>query len=97
MAYKIEMRYLYGWDDAGWTFEENQPMRFTSIDEAEAELEDFFIGLNKAVAAGDMDLGYPPHDFRIVEASKADDSPAASAPNKINLVVLPMQRRQHRR
>lgn len=66
------MKYFYGWDDAGWTEEtdkESKPLRFDSVQEAQAELEDLFADIKAAVASGDMDIEENPADYRIVEAS----------------------------
>ncbi len=64
------MKYLYGWDDAGWTEATNdgsKPLRFESVREAQAELDDLFADVKAAVASGDMDFKENPNDYRIVE------------------------------
>jgi len=69
MLYKVEMRFLYGWDDAGWEEgdeTEERPMRFCTKADAQAELEEFFAGVKAAVAAGNMDMEENPRDYRIV-------------------------------
>jgi hypothetical protein len=90
MAYKIEMKYVYGWDDAGWTYEDDEPMRFGSIDEARAEVEYFFAKVNDAAIDG-TDPGYSPSDFRIVVANEVDERlrPTQNIDSrpKINIVV----------
>ncbi len=72
MQYKVEMKYFYGWDDAGWTEETDEgskPLRFENVQEARAELDDFFANVKAAVASGDMDVEENPADYRIVEVS----------------------------
>lgn len=70
MRYKVEMKYLGGWDDAGWTEETDEgskPLRFESVRKAQAELDDLFADVKAAVASGDMDIEENPNDYRIVE------------------------------
>ena len=70
MQYKVEMKYFYGWDDAGWTEEPDEgsiPLRFESVDQAQAALVDLFAEVKAAVASGDMDVEENPDDYRIVE------------------------------
>lgn len=72
MRYKVETKYFYGWDDAGWTeetYEGSKPLRFESAREAEAELKSFFANVKAAVASGDMDIEENPGDYRIFGAS----------------------------
>ena len=72
MQYKVEMKYFYGWDDAGWTEETDEasiPLRFESVHQAQAELGDLFADVKDAVASGDMDIEENPADYRIVEVS----------------------------
>lgn len=69
MLFKIELRYFYGWDDAGWTDEydsEIKPTRFESIRQAQADLDQFFTDVKAAVTAGDMDVEEVRDDYRIV-------------------------------
>jgi hypothetical protein len=69
MPYKIELRYIYGWDDAEWTEETDGvevPLRFRTRDEAMTALEEFFAGIRTAVAAGNMDTEEDLNDYRIV-------------------------------
>ncbi len=71
MLYKIELRYFYGWDDAGWTHEtdtETTPMRFRTANEAQAALDEFFAEVKAAVIAGGMDIEEVRTDYRIVES-----------------------------
>ena len=71
MHYKIELRYLCGWDDAGWTEEirgETNPMRFENVEQGQAALDEFFAGVKAAVASGDMDTEEVSEDYRIVGA-----------------------------
>lgn len=70
MLYKVEMRYFYGWDDAGWEEGDDvevKPMRFHSRAKAQAELDEFFARVKHEVAAGDWDTEENPNDYRIVE------------------------------
>lgn len=70
MPYKIELRYFYGWDDAGWTLEadtESTPMRFRTAEEAQAAIDELFADVKAAVAAGNMDAEEVREDYRIVE------------------------------
>lgn len=72
MLYKIEMRYIYGWDDAGWEEgdgddAELKPLRFHSRSEAQTAINEFLADVKDAVAAGDMDMEENPNDYRIVE------------------------------
>jgi len=70
MSYKIETKYTYGWDDAGWTDDIEElsfPTRFETIEDAESELAAFFERVKQAVAEGDMDSEKMRSDFRIVE------------------------------
>jgi len=73
MPYKIELRYAFPWDDAEWTEEDvngvETPLRFQTIDEAQAALEAFFALTKEAVAQGNMDVEEDPADYRIVHAS----------------------------
>jgi len=85
MRYKIQLRYIYGWDDAGWTEEINgieEPMRFETIEQAQAALEEFFAEITIAVAAGDMDMEENPDDYRIVDADRQ------SSKNALAIIIL---------
>jgi hypothetical protein len=71
MQYKVEAIYSSGWDDAEWTEETDgvtKPMRFESVNHAQAELEEFFAKVKAAVAAGNMDTEENPNHYRIVAA-----------------------------
>ncbi len=72
MLYKVEMRFSYGWDDAGWEEGEAddtewKPLRFHSRTEAQTAIDEFLADVKKAVAAGNMDMENDPSDYRIVE------------------------------
>ena len=72
MSFKIEMRYFYGWDDAAWTEEkegQERPLRFQSVQDAEADIAEFLASVEAAVAAGDMIVGHSRDEYRIVEAN----------------------------
>ncbi len=70
MKFKIEHRFSYGWDDAGWTDEDlagnSNPARFRSRRAARVGLNKFLQDVEDAVAAGDMMFGYAAHEFRVV-------------------------------
>ena len=69
MRYKIEMRYSYGWDDAGWTDATDSeiiPTRFESMHYAQVALDELFADVKSAVVAGDMDMEEVRDDYRIV-------------------------------
>jgi len=71
MSYKIEAKYTYGWDDAGWTDDEDfssVPMRFETPAQAREALNDYFAAVRVAVAEGDMDVEENVDHYRIVEA-----------------------------
>lgn len=68
--YKVEMLFIYGWDDAGWTISarsgRDRPMRFSSITAAQAEIDGLIADVKAAVKHGDMDLQYRRSDYRVV-------------------------------
>ena len=69
MRYKIELYYIYGWDDAGWSDDtdwETKPTRFETVAEAQTALAEFFADVKMAVATGDMDSEADRADYRIV-------------------------------
>jgi hypothetical protein len=71
MRYKIELKYSYGWDDAGWTEEingEDVPVRYETVAEAQEDIAQFLANVNAAVAAGDMLFGRDAEEYRVVEA-----------------------------
>lgn len=65
MKYKVERLFSYGWDDAGWS-EDDKPMRFDSIQEARADIEETCQMTEDAVSQGDMDTPWRSDEFRIV-------------------------------
>ena len=70
MNYKIELRYLFGWEGAGWTEADDRgerPLRFNDRFAAQTALAEFFAEVRTAVRNGDMDIGASPDDYRIVE------------------------------
>ncbi len=70
MLYKIEIRYSYSWDDAEWTDEKDgiiTPVRFRTVNEAQAAIDQFFAEVKAAVVAGDIDTEEVRDDYRIVE------------------------------
>jgi hypothetical protein len=75
MQYKIELRYFYSWDDAGWTEEINgeiKPLRFQTVGQAQAALDEMFADVKAAVAAGNMDTEEVHDDYRIVTVIDRD-------------------------
>jgi hypothetical protein len=73
MQYKVELRYAYGWDDAGWTDEAEdgpRPTRFPSVGAATEALEKFFSAVRAAVRDGNMDAEKDANDYRIVLATE---------------------------
>ena len=73
MQYKIEVIYICGWDDAEWTEETDgvtRPLRFETIGNAQAALDEFFAEVKDAVAAGNMDSEENPNHYRIVVANE---------------------------
>ena len=72
MAFKIECRYLSGWDDAEWTEADadgERPQRFADRPAAQAALDEFFAEVQSAVRDGDRSTEESPDDYRIVEAT----------------------------
>jgi hypothetical protein len=73
MRYKIELRYFYGWDDAGWTDATDSeiiPTRFESIHQAQVALDKLFADVKAAVTADDMDVEEIRDDYRIVAVNE---------------------------
>ena len=71
MVYKIELRYISKWGDAEWTEErENgaKPLRFQSVEAAQAAIDAFFAEVKVAVSEGNIDREEARNDYRIVEA-----------------------------
>ena len=69
MQYKIDLKYFSGWGDAEWTESigtMDKPLRFETIDEAQAALEEFLADVKQAVAAGNMDVEETQSDYRVV-------------------------------
>lgn len=58
--FKVEQRIGFGWDDAEWTVD-GQPMRFDSIEEAQAEIDEF---INDCLDEG---MIYHREDYQVVE------------------------------
>jgi len=72
IKYKIELRYSYGWDDAGWTDEtvhEFKPTRFEAEASAEAALDEFFAEVKGAMALGNMESEHDLCDYRIAKTN----------------------------
>jgi hypothetical protein len=72
MQHKIELRYFYGWDDAGWSEEvngETRPLRFGNREEARQAIEEFFVDVKAAVVSNDIDIEEFREDYRIVDSN----------------------------
>lgn len=69
MPYKVEMRFAYGWDDAGW-LEDDVPMRFDLEDQAVGEIEDHCRLYREAFTGGDMSEPCYEEDFRVVRVDE---------------------------
>jgi hypothetical protein len=52
--YMVQMRFLGGWDDAGWMVDD-LPHRFASVADAKDEINDEILDVEKAIADGYMD------------------------------------------
>jgi hypothetical protein len=68
MRYKIENRYASGWNDAGWTEEENganRQLRFETKASAQIALNEFFTEVEAAVLSGNLDAEEIPANYRI--------------------------------
>lgn len=64
----IETRMFCGWENT-WSDDEETPVSFESVDQAQAALAEHLADLREAVAGGHMS-DYSPEDFRIVEVSE---------------------------
>jgi len=60
----IEMCYLSGWGDAEWT-EDDVPLRFDSVEDAQAALDEHLDACRDAVARGDMSDGHDASEYRV--------------------------------
>ena len=64
MKYMVEHRYIYGWDDAGWS-ENDLPWRFDSVEAAQAEIDE------TVQAANEAGMEYDAGDYRVVPVPEA--------------------------
>lgn len=55
--WKVEHQFSYGWDDAGWHDDDDQPARFETRSEAQDEI-DLLVRC----------MSYDPAEYRIVKA-----------------------------
>ena len=62
-----EQTIIDGWTN-NWTDDEEKPLTFATIAEAQAEIDDLIQTNKDAVARGDMDSEYNPDEYRIVPA-----------------------------
>ena len=67
MKYKVEQHFAYGWDDAGWT-DDDEPLRFNTVTEAQEEIDEHLGMVAAAVERGDMTDGESKDEFRVVPA-----------------------------
>ena len=65
MKYKIEYEFAYGFDDAGW-MEDDKPLLFDSVEEAQQAIDEHLADISEAVANGDMLEEEDEEAFRIV-------------------------------
>jgi len=68
--YKIEQRYIHGWDDAGWSDDE-VPLRFKTRTAAEAALVEYFeqqVHVDNGDIAEEDKCGR--HQFRVAEVNE---------------------------
>ena len=63
MEWKIEHRFSYGWDDAGW-----DPARFPTRAAACAAIDEFIEDTRAEHAAGNLSDAYRRRDYRAVKA-----------------------------
>ena len=70
MIYMVQERFVYGWDDAGWSNDVG-PLRFNTVLEAWDEVDEFLAEANEAFRAGDMTDSYHREDFRVVPDKRA--------------------------
>jgi len=71
--FKIEMMYIYGWDDAAWHIDD-KPTRYATIKEAQSDLEEYIADTESAAADGDLEEAYKIEDFRIVPVPSIDEA-----------------------
>ena len=64
MAFKVEQLYIYGWDDAGWTCDD-EPMVFQTQEEAQVEINEVIASSIQACETGDMASPYTAGEYRI--------------------------------
>tara|TARA_Y100000310_G_scaffold268347_1_gene280885 strand:- start:1412 stop:1918 length:507 start_codon:yes stop_codon:yes gene_type:complete len=62
-AWKVEQQFIYGWDDAPFT-EDDEPMRFSTREAAQEEIDTFIADQHEAFKAGHMDSEYNAEDYR---------------------------------
>lgn len=67
MRYAIEHRMLSGWENT-WTDDNEIPVLFDTIEQAEKELDFYLFTLGMETDFGNIE-GYQPEDFRISEVT----------------------------
>lgn len=68
MKYAIEHRMFAGWDNT-WTDDNERPITFDTIEQAEKELDFYLFTLGIETDLGNIE-GYSPEDFRIKEITE---------------------------
>lgn len=68
--YAVETLMVCNWENC-WT-EDDEPLTFSTIDEARDALNEFLNDVADAAAAGFMSEGYNPDDYRIVELKEGE-------------------------
>ena len=71
--FKVEGRFTYGWDDAGWHDEDGKTPLFVNAAEAQTEIEDLIESTREAVELGHMDEVYDLADYRVVQVLCDED------------------------
>jgi len=71
MKWKVETKYSYGWDDAGWKVEEDRPLVFDSEEAANKAIDEFVKDVKEAVRLGLMDTEVDRSIYRAVPVKEA--------------------------
>lgn len=70
MKYEVQTQLVCGWENCWTIFDENgteQLEYFDTPSEAQLAIDECLAGIDQAVAGGDMEEGWSPDDFRIME------------------------------
>jgi hypothetical protein len=76
MPYKIQQDFCGHWEDAPWT-EDEKPLRFATLELANAAIDEHIADCAAAVKAGDMETGYAREEFQAVPVEEYPDAHAA--------------------